>query len=106
MSAHELELYRYGVTDLLDDLRDATDPLERRIVAFTVFERTAELMLLTEGSWIGTGKYLPRRLRALSAERAHLLAEPLLIGDLTVFADRAEDELRRAGGRVQEGFVR
>lgn len=106
MSAHELELRRYGVTDLLDDLRDATDPLERHIIAFTVFERTAELMLLTEGSWIGSGKYLPRRLRALSEERAHLLAEPLLIGDLTVFADRAEDELRRAGGRVQEGFVR
>ncbi|NYF18195.1 putative nucleotidyltransferase [Microbacterium sp. AK009] len=103
---HELDLRRYAITDLIDDLRDATDPLERYVVASALFERTAELMLLTEGHWIGAGKYLPRRLRALSEERADLLARPLIHGDLMVFADRAEDELRRAGGRVQAGLVR
>jgi hypothetical protein len=106
VSAHELDLRRYVITDLLDDLRDATDLLERHVVASVLFERTAELMLLTAGHWIGAGKYLPRRLRALSQERADTLARPLIDGDLKLFADRAEDELLRVGGRVQAGFVR
>lgn len=106
VAPHDLELRRYAITDLIDDLRDATDPLERHVVAFTLFERTAELILLTERRWIGTGKYLPRRLRSLSEERAEALTQPLISGDLNAFADRAEDELRRAGGRLREGFVR
>lgn len=106
VTPHDLDLRRYAITDLIDDLRDATDPLERYVVASAVFERTAELMLLNEGHWIGSGKYLPRRLRALSVERADMLAQPLIGGDLMTLADRAEDELRRAGGRVQAGLVR
>ena len=43
-----MELRRYAITDLIDDLRDATDPLEQRLVAFALFERIAELMLLSE----------------------------------------------------------
>lgn len=94
------------ITDLLDDLRDGTDALEQRMVSAVLFERVAELMLLSEGHWIATGKWLPRRLRHLSRERADLLSEPLLAGDLTTFAARVEAELLRAGGRVQAGFVR
>lgn len=106
VSAHDLALRRYAVTDLLDDLRDASDPVERHVVAFTLFERTAELILLDGGRWIGTGKYLPRRLRELSLERADALTQPLIDGDLNTFGDRVEEELRSAGGRVQAGFVR
>lgn len=97
---------RYAITDALDDLRDATDPLEQRAIASVLFERIAELMLLTDRRWIATGKWLPRRLRALSPERAEALAAPLLADDHSVFADRVEAELERAGGRVQAGFVR
>ncbi|WP_282846925.1 nucleotidyltransferase domain-containing protein [Microbacterium oxydans] len=102
----ESRLRRYMITDLLDDLRDATDALERQIVAGLLFERIAELMLLDAGRWTATGKWLPRRLRDLSDSRAERLSAPLLAGDLTAFADRVEDELMRAGGRVQAGFVR
>lgn len=97
---------RYVITDVLDDLRDATDPLEQHMLASVQFERIAELMLLTEGRWIATGKWLPRRLRALSAERAGALGAPLIAGDLSSFAERVEHELDRAGGRVQAGFIR
>lgn len=106
MDEHELALRRYMITDLLDDLRDATDELERNVIAWTLFSRVAELVLLTERHWIGTGKYLPRRLRDLDPARAERLAAPLLHGDLTAFAARADEELARAGGRVQDGFVR
>ncbi|UYO98258.1 nucleotidyltransferase domain-containing protein [Microbacterium sp. M28] len=102
----ELATRRYVITDLLDDLRDAEDPLERQVVGATLFERTAELMLLTHARWIGTGKYLPRRLREWDVSRADALARPLLLGDHAGLADAVSAELDRAGGRVQAGFVR
>jgi hypothetical protein len=102
----ELEFRRYVITDVLDDLRDAVDPLERQVLAGTLFEKTAELMLLSDRRWIGTGKYLPRRLRALDRDRVDALSSPLLRGDLALLADAVEHELARAGGRVQAGFTR
>ncbi|MFK3679473.1 nucleotidyltransferase domain-containing protein [Microbacterium sp. NPDC090218] len=106
VDAAESAFRRYVITDLLDDLRDATDPLEQQVVASLLFERMAELMLLSDGRWVAAGKWLPRRLRALSLERADRLSTPLLAGEFASFADRVEEELLRAGGRVQAGFVR
>jgi len=97
---------RYFITDALDDLRDAADPLEQRVLASILFERIAELMLLSAGCWIATGKWLPRRLRALSPERADRLTSPLLDDDYETFADRVGEELTLVGGRVQAGFIR
>ncbi|MGJ0387874.1 nucleotidyltransferase domain-containing protein [Microbacterium sp. CGR1] len=106
LSAQESAFRRYVVTDVLDDLRDATDPLEQHVEASILFERIAELMLLSEGRWIATGKWLPRRLRDFSSERAELLSTPLLDCDYATFAARVDHELDRAGGRMQGGFVR
>lgn len=106
LTAQESALRRYMITDLIDDLRDSVDPLERQVTASALFERIAELMLLSEGRWIATGKWLPRRLRGLSEERTEMLSAPLLAGDHRSFADRVDTELERAGGRVRAGFVR
>ncbi len=102
----ESRFRRYVITDLLDDLQDATDPLERHVVAGLLFERIAELMLLADGQWIGSGKWLPRRLRAWSPERADRLSAPLLAGDISGFAVCVSEELTSAGGRLQAGYVR
>lgn len=106
LTAQESLLRRYVISDVLDDLVDATDPLERQVEASILFERTAELMLLDAGRWIATGKWLPRRLRDLDPVRSDALAGPLLANDYPTFAARVEAELERAGGRVQTGFVR
>jgi hypothetical protein len=103
---HEMAMRRYEITDLLDDLRDAVDDLERNVLAWSLFEKVAELMLLAERRWIGTGKYLPRRLRELSPGRVERLTSPLLQGDLAAFAACVDRELSSAGGRVHAGFVR
>jgi hypothetical protein len=103
---HEMATRRYVITDLLDDLRDAVDDLERNVVAWSLFEKVAELMLLVERRWIGTGKYLPRRLRELSPARAERLTSPLLQGDFAAYAACVDRELSSAGGRVHAGFVR
>ena len=106
VTASELDHRRYVITDILDDYTDASDPLERRVLAGLLFERTAELILVTNGHWIGAGKYLPRRLREFDAGRARLLSEPYLADDHDLFARQITDELERAGGRLQEGFER
>lgn len=106
IGAHELDLRRYVITDQLDDLRDSQDALEQGVIAGVLFERTAELMLLRGRRWIGAGKYLPRRLRELSVERAEALARPFLDRDFAAFAACVERELEAAGGRLQAGFVR
>jgi hypothetical protein len=106
MDLAELDFRRYVITDVLDDFTDASDPLERRVLAALLFERVAELILLTNRRWIGSGKYLPRRLREFDADRARLLSAPLLADDHALFARRIADELDRAGGRLQEGFER
>lgn len=102
----EGRLRRYVLTDVLDDFIDASDPLEKHVLASLLFERTAELILLTNGRWVGAGKYLPRRLREFDAERADALSAPLLAHDHTAFAARVAHELERAGGRLQDGFER
>lgn len=106
VSPNDLARRRYLITNLLDDLRDVHDPLEQQVIAADLFTHTAELMLLTGQCWIGTGKYLPRRLREMSSSRAQRLAEPLLRGELVAFGEQVELELNLAGGRMLAGFVR
>jgi hypothetical protein len=106
VSDHQMAMRRYVVTDLIDDLADATDPVETHVIAFTLYERLAELILLCNGQWIGAGKNLPRRLRELDPERAAVLASPLVAGDHSSFKERAAHELETLGGRVDTGFVR
>lgn len=102
----EFAIRRYVITDVLDDLRDSTDELERTVLASLLFEKTAELVLLTNKRWIGAGKYLPRRLREFDRTRAEALARPFLERNYDTFADRVEQELVHVGGRLQEGFER
>ncbi|WP_203135800.1 nucleotidyltransferase domain-containing protein [Microbacterium sp. JZ31] len=103
---HELDMRRYIVTDVVDDLRDATDPLERRVLAATLFERLGELLLVSHGEWIATGKHLPRRLRAWDPVRTERLSAPLLADDHAGLVAAAEVELEALGGRLQADFTR
>jgi predicted nucleotidyltransferase len=102
----EATFRRYVITDLLDDYRDATAPAERHLLAALLYERTAELILLSNSRWIGAGKYLPRRLAEFDPDRAAALAMPLVEGRHDQFANQIAIELDRGGGRVQEGFQR
>lgn len=106
LTSHELNIRRYLVTDVLDDLHDVKDPAEQLVIAALLFERIAQLMLLRDRRWIATGKHLPRALRAMDAVRADALLTPWLAADFAMFADAVTTELDRAGGRLQDGFTR
>lgn len=102
----EVDLLRSAITDLLDDLADATDGLERHVVAAELLRQAATLALVTSHRWIATGKHLPRELRRWDAVRAARLTDPYVAGDLDAFHAAAAAELDAAGGRLREGFVR
>jgi hypothetical protein len=101
-SAAEIELRRYGLTDLLDDLAGSTDDGETAVTCWYVWTQTTELALLLAGSWLGGGKWLLRELRAadpaLAADMVAAIGDPQR---LTALADRVLD---RAGGRRFDGF--
>ncbi|HLS92558.1 MAG TPA: nucleotidyltransferase domain-containing protein [Microbacterium sp.] len=106
VAADELAMRRYIVTDVFDDLTDASDPLEAHVLLHTLFTAIAELALLANRQWIGAGKHLARRLREWDPARAAALADPYLAGDRAAFLDAAARELDAAGGRLQDGHVR
>ncbi|QCR18811.1 nucleotidyltransferase domain-containing protein [Agrococcus sp. SGAir0287] len=102
----EVDALRYAVTDLLDDLQDASDELERRVIADALLRQVAALVLVTSHRWIATGKHLARELRHWDPERAARLTDPYVAGDLAAFHAAASTELDAAGGRLSTGFVR
>jgi hypothetical protein len=101
-TADELAWRRYGLTDLLDDLAGSADPAETAVIGWYVVEAVAELALLLAGSWLGSGKWLLRELRAADpALGDQLVAARDQPATLTRLADAVLDQ---AGGRLWAGF--
>jgi hypothetical protein len=99
LTREEQDWLRYGLTDGLDDLRHATDPGERTVIAAGLWTGAAEAALSLAGRWVSVGKWLLRELRE---------HDP-------VFADRwlaarddpaalAEEVLESAGGPLFDGY--
>lgn len=103
-----LEYRRFALTDSLDDLAGSTDAGERDVVAGQVLVMAAELALGSRRAWLGTGKWLLRRLREDDPE----LADQLLAGHRSAVATGEVSRLIRVcdtvldevGGRLTEGF--
>jgi len=105
----ELASRRYALTDNLLDLEVVEhDVDEHDAVASLVLSRTAELFLLSSGSWLGTGKWLVRRLRETNSEvatelmSAHRVA--IVSGNSSRLIAVADLVLNRVGGRMTEGY--
>jgi len=97
-----LDLARYGLTDLLDDLAGSTDQAETAVIGWAVWIAAAELALLTGGHWLGTGKWLLRELRAADPELAERLVAA--IGEPDQLTRVADEVLGRTGGRFWAGL--
>ena len=107
LTRDELDLARYGLTDLLDDLADERPRPEAAAVAVEVWRVTAELALAGAGRWSGTGKWLVRELSDLDPDLAVRLDEALreaLAGDVRPLGELAGEVLERCGGRLWAGF--
>jgi hypothetical protein len=98
----QLDLARYGLTDLLDDLVHATDPGERQVIAATLWTDAGRLALVAGNCWNGNGKWLLRELRSHDAD----LAERWLATrhDEAAIEAFAREILDRLGGPLFGGY--
>jgi hypothetical protein len=99
---------RYGVTDLVDDLRDARSHDERIGTGSQLFEQLADYHLRRLGLWSARGKAIPRALRRADpslCERYCRSFDRLFRGDdAREVIHLAEDLLQPAGGLLFEGY--
>lgn len=105
-----VETMRYRLTAELDDLADATNRIEGLAVAGSALRTAADLLCDHHHGWIGTGKWLPRRLLQADAPRgAALLNGHLTLsetGNPTAMIEAASHILHLVGGPLQEGYRR
>lgn len=102
----ELAQRRYSVTCTLDDLLDSRDPIERAVLSGTLFERLGELLLLADGRWIGSGRWLLRRLQQWDPAFTAELGAALAGRDVPALERLTLEGLAPHGGRLLEGHVR
>ncbi|MFF3497087.1 nucleotidyltransferase domain-containing protein [Streptomyces sp. NPDC002795] len=111
-SESELEDRRYALTDTLDDLEGCADPLERTYLVAHLLGRASELALLAGGHWLGSGKWLSRRLADADAELHKRLtdgAAAAVSGEddaVGRFACEVRGILEAAGGPCWAGYRR
>ena len=106
LSPDELNLLRYTITDLLEDLAGAVGDV-RLAVASVLWQEAARLLLTGSGHWSGTGKGLLREVVAYDVahgtDHASALMDGVRAGDerLVVAVERILDAY---GGRLFAGF--
>ncbi|MER5202493.1 nucleotidyltransferase domain-containing protein [Streptomyces sp. NPDC002825] len=108
LSDHERDYQRYILTDLLDDLSGCADPAERVYLVSHILQRASELVLLIGGHWLGSGKWLSRRLAAASPAAHSALSEAApraITGDTQGFAAAVTEVLDLAGGPLWDGYA-
>ena len=111
LAADEVAASRYAVSELIEDLLGATDPLERTAVATALWDHALRLLLAGSGRWVGTGKGLVREVVALDSEQTSTRAATFdaalrgaLEGDVRALVEAADEVLRPWGGRLFEGY--
>ena len=108
MTASQLDLRRRLLTDLLDDLHDVGDDIERAFVVEAAVGSCAELFLLLRRRWLGSGKWLGRLVAAESPATARALAggaRSALGGHTGKLLAVAAEILDDAGGAVRSDWV-
>jgi len=100
---------RYGVTDLVDDLRDARSHDEVLATGALLYERLADYHLRRLRLWSAKGKAIPRVLRradpVLCARYCHGFDRLFRSDDVREVIELAEDLLAPAGGLLFDGYT-
>jgi hypothetical protein len=109
--AGDLERARYGLTDLLDDLRGGGQAALVTAVAVEVWRETAELVLAAHEHWGGNGKWLVRELADLDGREGtsygaelHVALRSAVSGDVAALASIARRALDLVGGPLWAGY--
>ena len=98
---------RYGLSDLLDDLRGSRSGPELAFIANAVFAATCEMAILAAGGWLGSGKWLSRELEQVDAGLLQQLVSAhtsAIAGDDGAMLALAAQVLDAVGGPLSAGY--
>ena len=111
LTVAELELLRYTITCLLDDLADAPTDDMRTAIASVLWQDAARLLLTGARRWSGTGKGLLKELQTYDELRGTDHARTVLAGvraassaDTRQLIEATDAILDLYGGRLFAGF--
>lgn len=103
----EINISRYGITDLVDDLRDPRSRSEMYATATLLYSALADHYFRSRNTWSAKGKTIPRRLHAIDSNFAKRFIESF--DDIFLnhcpnkVIDIAGDILKENGGFLFEG---
>lgn len=108
LTSEKIAQARYGLSDLLDDLRAPKNNAEIRAMGVRLYEELADFYLRSRGLWSAKAKHIPRALMAadpafagrFEAAFADLFEE----GGVSQAIGLAEEALAPTGGILFEGF--
>jgi hypothetical protein len=106
LTTAELDLLRYTITCVLDDLADAEADDVRTALASVLWQDAARLLLTGSRHWTGTAKGLLRELKAYDEAHGTDHARALLAGvrDPSALVAEVDGILDQHGGRLFAGF--
>jgi len=108
LSPKDRDALRYGVTDLVDDIRAPRSRDELTAAGAKLFEALANAYLRTRGLWSATGKSIPRALKradaALCDRYCRSFDDLFTRGDGGAVIALAEELLGPDGGFLFDGF--
>lgn len=109
-TSEENRVVRYGITDILDDMRDPLSNAELLASASQLYPMLADYYLRSNGFWSAKGKSIPRTLKRESPEMSSMFIEAFdqlfKKGDASIVIDLAEKLLLPDGGLVFAGDKR
>ncbi|CDG84651.1 nucleotidyltransferase domain-containing protein [Janthinobacterium agaricidamnosum] len=111
LDGEELELRRYEITTLLEDLIDSSNQYEALAVAARLYQSLADLQVRRRDAWSGQGKHLFRRLHKCDPNAAARLDQALRLvatdynEGKALFSFVVHDALKPVGGPLLAGFA-
>ncbi|MGM7701423.1 nucleotidyltransferase domain-containing protein [Pseudalkalibacillus sp. Hm43] len=107
-SQETINMKRYFITDLLDDLIGRPDRFEQIFIVNTLADRLQEFLLWTNGRWVGSSKWSYRALKHYDKGFANTFMNAFdqyyKTNDDSKIIDLADTILEPHGGRLFDGF--
>lgn len=108
LSPDELYQRRYVLTALLDDLTSSVEGPELAYITWDIVAKATELTLSSNGKWLGSGKWLARRLEefdpALHSRLHDAACSSIIEGDRMALRLVVLQLLERVGGPLSSGY--
>lgn len=106
-SEEQLIGFRYGISDLLDDLRSPKNDFEQKAILAKLHEQLGNFWFRAQGRWSASGKHIPRRMQKLDpafAQQWTQAFDAAFLGKASQVIALAEKILSSYGGCIFEGF--